>query len=65
MTNLKVSTDKVLDLETVLSIVQRSKAGHPRTSMVTDTEAVTSRLNSVIELLGLIAVQNAKLASKE
>ena len=65
MTNLKVSPDKVLDLDTVLGIVENSKYGHPRPSMVTDTESVTSRLDSVIELLGLIAIQNAKLAAKE
>lgn len=65
MTNLKVSTDKVLDLDTVLDIVQSSKYGHPSPSTVTDTEAVTSRLDSVIELLGLIAIQNAKLVKKD
>ena len=65
MTNLKVSSDKVLDLNTVLDIVSSAKGGHPSASRVTDTNAVTSRLDSVIELLGLIAIQNAKLASKE
>lgn len=65
MTNLKVSSDEVLDLKTVLDIVGSAKYGHPRASHVTDTDAVTSRLDSVIELLGLIAIQNAKLASKE
>lgn len=64
MINLKVSTDKFLDLDTVLGVVQNSKYGHPRPSQVTDTDAVTSRLDSVIELLGLIAIQNAKLANR-
>ena len=65
MTNLKVSTDKVLDLDTVLDIVQSSKYGHPSPSEASDTDSVTSRLDSVIELLGLIAIQNAKLVKKD
>jgi hypothetical protein len=62
---MKIAASKVLDSETVLSVVQSASYNHPNPSMVSDTGSVTSRLDAVIALLGLIALQNAAMANKK
>ncbi len=62
---MKIAASKVLDSETVLSVVQSASYNHSNPSMVSDTGSVTSRLDAVISLPGLIALQNAAMANKK
>lgn len=60
---MQIDVNKSLDIEMVSSIIKIATTGHA--APYADAEPITSRLDAVIELLGLIALQNAAMANKK
>lgn len=70
---MQIDVNKSLDIEMVSSIIKIATTGSSIIKIATtghaapyaDAEPITSRLDAVIELLGLIALQNVAMANKK
>lgn len=60
---MQIDVNKTLDIEVVSGIIKIATAGNA--APYADAEPITSRLDAVIELLGLIALQNVAMTNKK